>query len=109
MATSFHQFGDLPWELRDQIWNLAVRPACPGIQIFKLYNREDTGALEKMRIMVLDEDYADAHHDHQLIIPGSDESNISTYLIDGGLWTACKESRRVMERRFTPNRKPENI
>ncbi|RMJ17079.1 hypothetical protein BHE90_004625 [Fusarium euwallaceae] len=106
MAATFHQFGDLPFELRDQIWNLAVRPACPGTHVFKLSNREEAGALDKMRQMVLDEDHAYA--DHQLIIPDSNESNISTYLIDGGLWTACKESRRVMERRFSPVQKPEH-
>ncbi|RSL41833.1 hypothetical protein CEP54_015697 [Fusarium duplospermum] len=105
MAAVFHQFGDLPWELRDQIWNLAVRPACPGVHVFKLYNHKEAEDLEKMRHMVLDKD--DAHVAHQLIIPDSDESDISTYLIDGGLWTACKESRHVMERRFIPNQKPE--
>lgn len=38
---------------------------------------------------------------------GSPHKNISTYMIDFGLWTACKESRRVIRKHFAnPSNNP---
>ncbi|KAK7414830.1 hypothetical protein QQX98_006345 [Neonectria punicea] len=112
MSQNFHKFLDLPWELRNQIWNLAVRPDGPGAHVFTIYNwQKDQDALKHMNL-----ELADVYRweDLQLSAPKGQPSlgesanasaswtrnNQSTYLIDGGLWTSCKESRAVMERRF---------
>ncbi|KAJ3540938.1 hypothetical protein NM208_g4835 [Fusarium decemcellulare] len=107
MNDTFHRFADLPWELRDHIWNLAVRPPSPGIHKFKLYNQETDGVLKNASNVVFDE--SKRYICLRLAAPDCDKSsgtdicnkdNLSIYLIDGGLWTACKESRVVMERSF---------
>jgi hypothetical protein len=108
MTTTFDRFSDLPRELRDQIWSFAIRMARPGVHIFRLYNSYR-------------DDYAGAHDlvtstcccfkGHRLAAPSwnryfdsvdakCSDRNLSTYLIDGGLWTACKESRILMEKHF---------
>ncbi|KAH7020200.1 hypothetical protein EDB80DRAFT_870791 [Ilyonectria destructans] len=107
MTATFDRFSDLPSELRDQIWSFALRTARPGVHIFRLYNSYK-------------DDHAGAHdvvslhyyfNGHRLAAPLWDryfdnidakysDRNVSTYLIDGGLWTACKESRLVMEKHF---------
>ncbi|WAO94851.1 2EXR domain-containing protein [Fusarium falciforme] len=103
MDGTFHRFSDFPWELRDMIWNFALRPSVPGVHIFKLYNSKTDDGVHK-NIDVFNP------YDHitlRLAVPQSNKSSItrnrnnpSTYLIDGGLWTACKESRLVMKRKF---------
>ncbi|KAK3364205.1 hypothetical protein B0T25DRAFT_529562 [Lasiosphaeria hispida] len=37
MPDTFHSFPLLPRELREMIWELAVRPAVPGAHIFSTY------------------------------------------------------------------------
>ncbi|KAF5530302.1 hypothetical protein FNAPI_13598 [Fusarium napiforme] len=76
-------FKELPRELRDQIWSLAIRDDHPGAHIFGQYV---TGS---RRVRSQD---------------GCDE-NISTYLIDGGLWAACHESRCIMEKHFNQSKR----
>ncbi|EXA35763.1 hypothetical protein FOVG_12912 [Fusarium oxysporum f. sp. pisi HDV247] len=40
-------------------------------------------------------------------LDGSPDKNMSTYMIDSGLWTACKESRRVIRKHFAnPSNNP---
>ncbi|EEU41924.1 uncharacterized protein NECHADRAFT_85997 [Fusarium vanettenii 77-13-4] len=103
MDGTFHRFSDLPWELRDMIWNFALRPDVPGVHIFKLYNSKLDDDVDKN--IDVSNPY-DSHH-LRLAAPQSNKSSItrnrnnpSTYFIDGGLWTACKESKLVMERHF---------
>jgi hypothetical protein len=107
MNGTFHHFNELPWELRGQIWNLAVRPAHPGVHVFKVYNSlKDTQVDESKDIA----SSSKVFHTHHLAAPVHTDATrtpesgwkdtLSTYRIDGGLWTACKESRRVMERNF---------
>lgn len=103
MDGTFHRFFDLPWELRDMIWKFALRPDVPGVHIFKLYNSNlDEGADKNINVS----NPYDIEH-LRLAAPQSNKSSItrnrnnpSTYLIDGGLWTACRESRLVMEGNF---------
>ncbi|EEU43413.1 uncharacterized protein NECHADRAFT_82684 [Fusarium vanettenii 77-13-4] len=107
MNDTFHRFLDLPWELRDMIWNFAIRPALPGVHIFNVYHpKKDDGVNRNMEIFHPHECY----DSNRLAAPRSSEfsagvtedySNPSTYLIDGGLWSACKESRLVMKRKFS--------
>ncbi|KAF5561968.1 hypothetical protein FPHYL_5908 [Fusarium phyllophilum] len=106
----FKRFSELPRELRDQIWSMAIRDDRPGVHIFGQYDKRNDNVTEGHSLMRgdwpsdtwaapswrryfenLNEDYSD--------------ENISTYLIDGGLWTACRESRLVMERRFEQSKR----
>ncbi|RSL66016.1 hypothetical protein CEP53_003510 [Fusarium sp. AF-6] len=102
MVGRFHRFPDLPWELRDMIWNFALRPAVPGVHVFKLYNTETDDGVDR-NIDVFNQQ----HGGLRLAAPQSNKlsvtrnrDNPSTYLIDGGLWNACKESSLVMKRNF---------
>ncbi|KAF5006730.1 hypothetical protein FDECE_6907 [Fusarium decemcellulare] len=109
MAVTFHRFGYLPKELRDHIWSLAIRPAYPGVHIYRLYdankeNKDGTplayyryrlAAPSCKRPAAVDEACESSDH-----IPSWRDNNISTYLIDAGLWTACQESRWAMARNF---------
>ncbi|KAF5005224.1 hypothetical protein FDECE_8345 [Fusarium decemcellulare] len=107
MNDIFHRFAELPWELRDQIWNLAVRPAHPGVHTFKLYDQDKDGVMKGTVNVGLGDPWF--HVCLRLAAPeynkssGTDicnNNNFSTYLIDGGLWTACKESRLIMKHSF---------
>ncbi|KAM5347838.1 hypothetical protein ACJ41O_007662 [Fusarium nematophilum] len=118
MNRTFHQFGDLPLELRLQIWNLALRPTDPGAHVFRLFNCDKDHAVKQSdEIVQIDSFY----YGHRLASPRAGlpratagaketdrhsttaswtEDNPSAYLIDGGLWTACRESRLVMESHY---------
>ncbi|KAF5666638.1 hypothetical protein FHETE_6137 [Fusarium heterosporum] len=96
-------FHDLPKELRDRIWNLAIRDDYPGVHIFGSSDQAKKGESRPMTSR------GDRSRDSfeplwsgyfQNLKNDCSDENISTYLIDGGLWTACKESRRVMENHF---------
>ncbi|KAK4143643.1 uncharacterized protein C8A04DRAFT_37259 [Dichotomopilus funicola] len=117
MSRQFHPFPRLPWELREKIWKFAVRPALPGAHVFTVYDANDL-------------DYADSEHtlrcntswwisgsrlaapkclprgidldSHSAVsAPNSwTLNNPSTYLIDSGLWTACKESLLIIQKEF---------
>ncbi|KAK3496772.1 uncharacterized protein B0T23DRAFT_372643 [Neurospora hispaniola] len=105
--TTFHPFPKLPWELRYDIWDLVIRPLDrPGVHIFCIEERklEDSEPKECDVIcgpIPLESGDSNLH----ISVPAATMSsgpagNVSTYMIDGGLWTACKESRAVMERVF---------
>ncbi|OIW24151.1 hypothetical protein CONLIGDRAFT_648945 [Coniochaeta ligniaria NRRL 30616] len=126
MAQTFHSFLLLPWELRNQIWEHALRPDRPGAHIFRistrprLYDKEGKRILDVSEVVVsttslchrlsapnpplshtVTQNQTDGGVDDGTApLPISWFNNPSTYLIDGGLWMACKESRLVMERRF---------
>ncbi|RMJ17703.1 hypothetical protein CDV36_002594 [Fusarium kuroshium] len=95
MNDTFHYFTELPSELGNQIWNLAIRPARPGVQIFKLYSPETKGSVGNAMDVVFD--YYSIYDNYRIAVPNCDDKNQSTYLIDGALWNTCKESRRVMD------------
>jgi hypothetical protein len=115
MAAEFHFFPLLPWELREMIWELAARPALPGAHLFRVYNADDSEhadpknetsrhayrgvskpRLAAPRCLPRGVDFSPAA---QADAPISwTLNNPSTYLIDSGLWTACKESLLVIEK-----------
>ncbi|KAI1034285.1 hypothetical protein LB503_012466 [Fusarium chuoi] len=102
---SFTRFAELPKELRDQIWSMAIRDDRPGVHIFGKYDKT-MGNTSESRFLrhhdILSQTWAAPswrRYFENLNGDRSDE-NISTYLIDGGLWTACHESRLIMEKRF---------
>ena len=125
MAAEFHFFPLLPWEFREKIWKLAIRPALPGAHVFRVYAVNDSehanpeheasrnpclwdskSSLAAPRCLPRGCDFDPAA---QAATPISwTLNNPSTYLIDSGLWTACKESLLVIEKEFqTPARRQE--
>ncbi|KAI0386739.1 hypothetical protein F5Y04DRAFT_275189 [Hypomontagnella monticulosa] len=118
MAETFHSFSSLPRELRDKIWGFAARPGgdCRGAHIFRIYHVSEHG-MSKDEVVMPARYSGDIRLAAPRCVPTSPSNNLeksqgqeatfswtrdnfSTYLIDGGLWNACKESRLVMERRF---------
>ncbi|KAI3574030.1 hypothetical protein IWW34DRAFT_634224 [Fusarium oxysporum f. sp. albedinis] len=109
MFDSFHCFGNLPVELQIEIWSSAVRPAKAGVQIFSLSSGHRSQSHEDD---APESPWADTYY---LTAPkwafgpkssrfsAFDETtaswtknNPSTYLIDSGLWNACRQSHRAM-------------
>ncbi|KAF5716680.1 hypothetical protein FMUND_6207 [Fusarium mundagurra] len=115
MAPVFHLFSALPTELRLQIWKDAVRPDLPAAHILRVRvpgsdvsdRPQDTIRFSRRRYQYR----SHPQSDDGMAIPlwnkyvedinnGSD-SNISSYLIDAGSWTACHESRLMMQKQFS--------
>ncbi|KAF9771629.1 hypothetical protein IL306_010725 [Fusarium sp. DS 682] len=84
--STFHPFSRLPVELRLQIWNAACLPSKPYHRGLQYVNVRDD------QVMPLSCNWSLAL-DHQ---EPQAKTNKSAYLIDGGLWRACKESREVI-------------
>ncbi|WZH45418.1 2EXR domain-containing protein [Fusarium acuminatum] len=106
--TTFRRFTELPREIRDRIWTLAIRDDRPGVHIFGQYKTgshriESWGGTSFDLVAPSWSRYFESLDEHR-----SDE-NISTYLIDGGLWTACHESRSIMEKHFKQSERQSNL
>ncbi|KAI6771285.1 hypothetical protein HG531_008910 [Fusarium graminearum] len=95
--TTFNRFPDLPPELRIKIWKLVIREDKPGVHIF---NHDGPRPMTSMgwRSWTFTEPLP--RHYFNSIKEDVPRKNVSTYLIDGGMWTACKESRSIMEDHF---------
>lgn len=102
MATTFHRFSYLPRELRDEIWRFAIRTTRPGVHIFRVDDQSKTSDSTSLASFFAGGYLTEPSRDQYFHNPNTDcgDRNVSTYLIDGGLWTACKESRLQMEKRF---------
>ncbi|RSL57496.1 hypothetical protein CEP54_008280 [Fusarium duplospermum] len=96
---TFHRFIHLPWDIREQIWKFALRPSFPGAHIFKLYEADPHGRHGSRRLAVPDSKENSSIENRDVHVT-QNMDNPSTYLTDGGLWTACKESRHVIQRHF---------
>lgn len=107
-AQTLHHFPLLPGEIRDQIWDMSVRPqGNRGVHYFTIFSNFPDPVPEKYRRHIIKETTTE-----QLEVIGAplrqdeastlswNEGNRSTYAIDGGLWTACRESREAMHRRY---------
>jgi hypothetical protein len=83
-TTTFHLFPLLPQELRDMIWDAAIRSLdTPGVHLF-------TADLTKWgRTNKQIPDLTLTPPDIHALFRGH---NPSTYLLDSGVWTACKDS-----------------
>ncbi|KAF4338921.1 hypothetical protein FBEOM_7184 [Fusarium beomiforme] len=104
-------FSDLPWEIRDEIWKPVPRDDHPGVHIFGHYDEKKKNTPEGRSMMhgnlfsgILSE--PPPHRYFKSLREGCDDENISTYLIDGAMWTTCKESRLVMEKHFSQYKWP---
>ncbi|KAH9986266.1 hypothetical protein F4779DRAFT_611889 [Xylariaceae sp. FL0662B] len=113
-AQPTRDFNSLPKELRDMIWDAAVRDDQPAAHFFSIDGREDkwdiwddciifgyndgpardAGHLPRYRISAPMARPAGVKHRFSWTA-----NNPSAYLQDGGLWTTCKESHEAMERR----------
>ncbi|CAG7565205.1 unnamed protein product [Fusarium equiseti] len=83
-APTFHRFPDLPCELRHDIWEASC------------FNRHDTRhGMHYVHCTGLS-----YHLDTAIKCRPANESETSACLMDAGLWGACHESRRVMEKRM---------
>ncbi|KAF0322093.1 hypothetical protein GQ607_010596 [Colletotrichum asianum] len=115
-TTTFYHFADLPTELRLHIWELAACTAAqPRIHFipidfdaYHIWKREKTllcrsetgNVMDTLRALML----LDKRETGKLLSPKTMprgtlswvENNESDYLIDAGMWTACKESTRVL-------------
>ncbi|KAM0562731.1 hypothetical protein ACHAPJ_001569 [Fusarium lateritium] len=107
MAQTFHRFADFPWDIRELIWKFAISPnsqyhrtademndafilaRARRPSLFMSAPAKMTRAVENDGVMGTEQ------------VPASwFVNNTSTYLSDSGLWTACKESRHVVQRHF---------
>ncbi|KAF5972273.1 hypothetical protein FBULB1_8798 [Fusarium bulbicola] len=102
--TTFEGFTDLPRELRDRIWSLAIRHDHPGAHVF---GQCTTGSrhIQSRTGMSFDLAAPSWRRYFETVNEYRSDENISTYLIDGGLWTACHESRCIMEKHFTQSKR----
>ncbi|KAI1641997.1 uncharacterized protein F4817DRAFT_20346 [Daldinia loculata] len=108
--TTFRHFSLLPRELRDQIWDAAIRPDVPSVHFFTAWH--GTYGPDPPTIVECAVAGRGEHPDElcSLAAPRCNiaepdrlswfENNPSVYMEDSGLWTACKESREAMIRRF---------
>lgn len=109
----FHLFTDLPKELRDEIWDMAIRDDKAAVHFFTIYDDywdSDSVVNPAMKVHAArDPDITWTNIGFAAPRPrGSDqlswtEGNVSTYMADSGLWTACHESRERMLRHFRPS------
>lgn len=119
MATTFFDFSRLPKELRYMIWECALRPDVPGVHFFKMNDTHDMPAFSaegtvvqnvrlyqhiRMIYLVIPVCSTSISMNHSTIRKRNQawwkDGNPSTYEVDSGLWTACKESRYAMEHAF---------
>ncbi|KAL7930168.1 hypothetical protein V8C35DRAFT_324596 [Trichoderma chlorosporum] len=112
MQSEFHLFTKLPTELRLMIWKCALRPispTLPGVHFFSVPNNgEGDGVIKEFRASCgLDLDCETEHSfDYPLAAPkfgnrhSWTSSNPSAYLWDFGMWTACLESRELIEKHY---------
>ncbi|KAK1749794.1 hypothetical protein QBC47DRAFT_354527 [Echria macrotheca] len=126
-ATTFHYFLWLPFEIREIIWKFAVRPAVPGAHVFSVWQESCASSQPKE----MSSEFPALHPINpanpptwrlgaprclsttatftrdvmEATPPSWLRDNPSAYLIDSGLWSACRESRRVLEQAF---RRPEH-
>ncbi|RBA21881.1 hypothetical protein FPRO05_00228 [Fusarium proliferatum] len=119
---TFPLFSQLPLELREQIYKMAMRPDKPGVQIFRVYDPEPDNPVHARDIMGFSVTGASQRRwslppclscPPRLALPlwnkypdstnGLSDHDISTYLIDSSLWTVCHESRSMMRRVFGVN------
>jgi len=106
---TFHPFPRLPKELRDVIWDFAIRPKRPSAHVFTAFESSVDAEWSQLSQYAVTHPWARRCN---LAAPQSRNStdqqrrlswvqdNLSAYIIDSGLWRACKESREAVERRF---------
>lgn len=110
--SQFTIFSQLPPELRDQIWDQAIRDDGPAAHLFTMYDPAvDTDYVVRQEKRVHATSGGDdpsyrvglaAPHGQRWSEHSWTDGNESSYMTDSGLWTACWESRRRMLWHFRP-------
>ncbi|KAL7800276.1 hypothetical protein V8C37DRAFT_364721 [Trichoderma ceciliae] len=110
--STFHRFGDLPQELRIEIWKHVVRRRCPAVSMFSLHGDPSLLAFSKSSGKFFDlaagpprcapkpVKYGWLFTTEETVAPSWDAHNPSLYLIDSGLWNACRESHALIRRLY---------
>lgn len=107
------KFSDLPQELRDMIWELAIRPEGPTAHYLSVHHLvKDSHLVEPHWTLRTSMESSDDEFVDFFVFAaprcGRDDSfswvlgNHSTYMEDSALWTTCRDSRNHMIRRFRP-------
>ncbi|KAK1778484.1 hypothetical protein QBC45DRAFT_163696 [Copromyces sp. CBS 386.78] len=104
--TEFHPFNRLPFELRDQIWKLLLRPLDrPGAHFLYVKERKkkekDAGKFQQYDVCITPLRMMSPYWLHTCV-GDTPKRNRSMFMVDSALWTACKESRELMEKVFRP-------
>lgn len=107
---TFHLFRNLPTEIQDHIWDLAIRPL-PGNRhlhefiIVDHYFDKPNGADKILADFLRFENGGYLGKGFGLAVPRNEapRPNTSAYNLDSGLWMACQQSRKALERRFRKN------
>ncbi len=118
--SAFHHFSKLPAELQLRIWELAVRDDRPAVHFLTSSRRGESGPqLEpNLRCAIVGHGITEeraAAADHRCSAPKCPEAggqswtvnNRSGYMLDIGLWTACRDSRQAVIRDVEARRKVE--
>ncbi|KXH26091.1 hypothetical protein CNYM01_02410 [Colletotrichum nymphaeae SA-01] len=112
----FPRFTRLPREIRDMIWKNAVRPhGRRGVHYFSVVEIPIVSLSTKTEIFEQNHLVERVREGQKQVLaaplstedmttPSWTAGNRSSYAIDGGLWTACKESRAAMHCRYNPTR-----
>lgn len=110
-SMSFHLFRNLPTEIQDHIWDLAIRPL-PGNRhvhefiVVDHYFDKPNGADKICADFLRFEPGGYLGQNFGLAVPRNDPvrgPNMSAYSLDSGLWMACQQSRRALERYYRKN------
>ncbi|KAJ4131703.1 hypothetical protein NW768_005900 [Fusarium equiseti] len=115
MSPHFLHFLDLPPEIRDRIWKFAIRSDQPGVHYFTISANESrtpsedlpNAVIPSVRISGLTLSAPSWMVKSVNDIPSIGAKrkqaqiswffqNPSTYMVDSGLWTACKESSMII-------------
>lgn len=111
-ARKFSLFAQLPVELQDHIWDIAAQPFSGNGQLHTFfaadhYCKQDTEALRVGSDPLLFGPGGTVKKtSFNLLVPWDDSdghSNASAYNAIRGLWTACRASRKALERQHPKN------
>lgn len=107
----------LPKELRDMIWDEAIRDDVPSAHFFTMYDTKSKQHVQQdLRVRASAKEESTIYRVGLAApYPGTDstrqlhswvDGNLSAYMADSGLWQACWESARRMQRRFQWHTEP---
>lgn len=110
--SQFQLFAKLPKELRDMIWDAAIRDNSPAAHFFCHGALDPNFTVNPERRVHATSGRNRRKYRFGLSAPQSSPNNEyswvggnpSAYMIDSGLWTACWESRERMKRHFQPEK-----